>query len=124
MSWDTRSRDGSLARYIPTGAVEEILIDTLANFLDVTKNHTELPAPLEVVAGLEGIENFTLAVDPKYFDLQKFVGHIFYNTIGESIVIKDFDCDPFEVLLPLFEKIYDNAGYERPDVRTAGKNRR
>lgn len=110
--------------YIPTGAVEEILIDALANFLDVAQNQAQLATPLEVVAGLEGVEGYRLAVNPKYFAFEQFVGHIFDSTIGETFSIQDYNCDPFDVLQPLFKKIYDCAGYERPDVRTAGKSQR
>ncbi len=119
-----RFREDTGEPYVPTGAVEEILIDALANFLDVAKNHAKLATPLEVVAGLEGVEGYRLAVDRNYFAFEKFVGRIFSSTIGERARIDDYDCDPFDVLLPLFKKIYDEAGYERPDVRTAGKSQR
>ena len=117
-------RDDAVEPYVPTGAVEEILINTLVNFLDVAKNRAELVTPLEIVAGLENVEGYRLAVDPKYFAIQKYVGRIFKNTIDRTATIDEYDCDPFEVLLPLFEQIYDWAGCERPDVRTVGKSQR
>lgn len=110
--------------FIPTGAVEEILIDALANFLNVAQHHIGAPLPLEVAAGLEDVENYKLAVDRKYFAFSNIVGNIFDNTIGHSDTINDYDCDPFDVLLPLFNEIYDRAGYERPNVRTAGRSQR
>lgn len=111
-------------RYIPTGAVEEILIDGLANYLKVAKEHLGLPLPFEVVAGLEGVEEYRLAVNPDHFAFAKYAGHIFQDSIGRTFTIDSYECDPFEVLLPLFTEIYDAAGEERPDVRTVGRSQR
>lgn len=119
-----RFHDDVSEGYIPTGAVEEILMDGLANFLIVADRHLNLPPPYEVVAGVEGIKGFTLAVNPQYFGYEKFVGHIFFNTVGKTATVDDPNCDSFDVLLPLFKEIYDVAGYERPDVRTEGKFQR
>jgi len=106
--------------YIPTGAVEEILIDVLENFLDVAENHVKLAPPLKITAGLKGIEGFRLAVDPVHFGAD-IVGHIFERTVTWVGNVDNYDCDAFDVLLPLFNKVYDCAGHQRPDVRTPVK---
>ena len=116
---------GDEGGYIPTGAFEEILIDGLINFLQVAKEHLQLPLPVQIIGGLEGVVDYRLAVDPNYFaGHQRHVGHIFDNTIGCHAEIDRYDVDPYEVLLPLFERVYDAAGEERPDVRAVGKRQR
>lgn len=110
--------------YIPVGAVEEVLIDGLVNFLDVAKNHLGLPPPIEISAGLQGIANYRLAIDPRQFGGADFVGPILANAIGETTSIQNYECDPFEVLVKLFNNIYDEAFVERPNVRTIGKSQR
>lgn len=106
---------GDEGGYIPTGAFEEILIDGLINFLQVAKEHLQLPLPVQIIGGLEGVVDYRLAVDPNYFaGHQRHVGHIFDNTIGCHAEIDRYDVDPYEVLLPLFERVYDAAGEERP----------
>lgn len=119
-----RFRGEGHAPYVATGAVEEILIDGLLGFLTVARDYLDLPPSLDVVAGLEDVAGYRLAVDPNYFGLEKFAGHIFHNTIGHTASIDSYEQDPFEILLPLFTKIYDEAGVERPDVRTVGKSQR
>lgn len=76
-----RFMDEAEAPYIPTAAVEEILIDGLVNFLDVAQNHLALRPPLDIVAGLEGIAGYRLAVDPRQFDNDKYVGPILCNRV-------------------------------------------
>lgn len=110
--------------YIPTGAVEEIFIDGLADFLNLARYRLQLSPPLEVIAGLDGIEGYRLAVDPKQFMEEKILGRILYPSIGDTVNIDNFVTNPFDVLLPLFVKIYDAAGLERPEVRTVGKSQR
>lgn len=110
--------------YIPTDAVEEIMIDGLANYLDVADEHLKLSPPYDLVAGLEGVAGFRLAVDPNYFASETFAGYIFDNSIGRTFKVRSNKQDPFEILLPLFSDIYDAAGIERPDVRTVGRSQR
>lgn len=110
--------------YIPTGAVEEILIDGLANYLLVAREQLNLTPPLEVIAGLEGVEGYHLAVDRQYFEYAKFAGQIFQDSIGHTMTIDNYECDLFDVFVPLFNEIYDAAGLQRPDVRRVGKSQR
>jgi hypothetical protein len=100
------------------------LIDGLANFLDVAKNYLRLSPPIEVFAGLNGVRNCWLAVEPSLFDGQQFVGPIMSDVIGETVAIQSFEHDPFDALVKLFNRIYDEAFVERPNVRTVGKSQR
>ena len=102
--------------YVPTVAVEEILMDGVANFMSVAEHQLNLELPLDVAVGLEGVEGFMLAISrPLYF--QELAGPILAKRIDDRFRIDSYTSDPFDLLLPLFKKIYDEAGYERPDVR-------
>ena len=117
-----RFRDDVEGAHIPTGAVEETLIDALANFLKVAKDRVGASVPIEIIVILEGIKGYSLTVDPKYFGGSRHVGRLLANSLGRSIKIDDYDVDPFDVLLPVFKEVYDYAGYERPDVRATGRS--
>jgi hypothetical protein len=119
-----RFRSEEHSPYIPTAAIEEILIDGLLNFVDVAHNRLGLSPPFEIAAGVEGVTGYQLAVDPKFFAYDKFVGHIFHDSIARSESIKSVEFDPFDVLEPLFQNIYDEAGVERPRVRSVGRSQR
>ena len=56
-----------------------------------------------------------LAVDKSQF-ARKFIGPILVERIDDRFRFASFALDPFDLLLPFFRKIYDEAGYERPDV--------
>ncbi len=119
-----RYRDDQDQPFIPTGAIEEILIDGLTNYITVAKNNLNILPPLDVVAGLEGVESYRLAVDPQFFGYEKFPGRIFDGSVCCTMTIDDYECDPFEVLLPLFNEIYDAAGIVRPEKRRVGHSQR
>jgi hypothetical protein len=110
--------------YIPTGAVEEVFIDTLINFTQLARNHLAIPAPVRVVAGLAGVQGFRLAVDGRYFGLDDFAGRILKQNVVLESVLNDWSRDPFDFLLPFFKNVYDAAGIERPEVRTTGRRQR
>ena len=110
--------------YIPTGAVEEVFIDTFINFVQLARTQLALIPPIRVVAGLAGMQGFRLAVDPNYFGFSNFAGRILKNNIVLETILSEWSADPFDFLLPLFEKIYDAAGEVRPPIRTTGRRQR
>jgi hypothetical protein len=110
--------------YIPTGAIEEVFIDTLINFTQLAHRHLAIPTPVRVIAGLAGVQGFRLAVEPHYFGFDNFAGRILKDNVVLESVLNDWSADPFDFLLPFFKKMYDAAGVERPDVRTAGRRQR
>ena len=118
-----RDDDESNKRYIPTAAVEEILIDGLENFLTVAEDGLNLEPPLDVAVGLEGVEGYMLAVDYSRF-LEKFIGPVHEDRIDHQFTVHTYVIDPFEALLPFFDKIYDAASFIRPDVRSVGRSQR
>ena len=109
--------------YLPMTAVKEILVDGLANFMSVAEHQIILETPLDVAVGLEGIEGYKIAISrPMYF--KELVGPILVERIDDRFRIDSYASDPFDFLLPFFKKIYDEAGYKRPDVRTVGMSQR
>ena len=104
--------------FIPTTAIEEILVDGLQNFLAVAKEGICLRPPLDVVVSLEGVEGFFLAVDTKYF-WSGLVGPVLGERIADVFTIDSYAVDPKELLLPFFRKVYDEAGEQRPDPDVA-----
>jgi len=110
--------------FIPTGAVEEILIDSFVNYVLIARQHLKIPLPLQVKAGLAGVRNFRLAVKPEYFGYNDFAGRILRDNVVYEALLNDWSVDPFDFLKPLFEKMYDSAGEIRPNFRTAGRRQR
>ncbi|MDE0211506.1 MAG: hypothetical protein OXJ64_16695 [Boseongicola sp.] len=109
--------------YILTTLIEEILTDGLENFLTVAEDGLGLEPPLDLSVGWEGIENFHLAVDHAYFH-HTWVGPILLERIDEHLVVDSYSRDPFDLLHPFFERIYDEAGSSRPESRTVGQAER
>ncbi|WP_146255525.1 hypothetical protein [Azospirillum sp. TSA6c] len=109
--------------YVPTGAVEEVLIDSLINYLDVAKTKLEIELPVIVEAGLVGVKDYTLAVDTNFFH-SRFAGNVMNDHIKYRFNVETWDVDPFDALKPFFEDIYDAAGENRPNTRTSGKKQR
>ena len=109
--------------YISTTLIEEILIDGLENFLTVAEDGLGLEPPLDLSVGWEGVENFHLAVDSRYFHDTR-VGPILLERIDERLVVDSYSRDPFEIMSPFFERIYDEAGSRRPESRTSGQAER
>jgi hypothetical protein len=110
--------------YIPTGAFEEVLIDTFINFSSVAKKHLALPLPLKVVAGVANVNGVRLAVDERYFHESNFDGVILRDNFIWESNLTDWSVDPFDFLAPFFSKMYDIAGSTRPAVRTTGRRQR
>ena len=106
------------------GAVEEVFVDTLINFVHVARDHLAVPPSVRVVAGLVGVSGFRLAVNSNYFGYNDFAGRILKNSVIYESQLNGWSADPFDCLLPFFSKIYDAAGETRPTVRTAGRRQR
>ena len=113
----------NLRPYIPTGAVEEVLLVGLENFLSVAKHQLHLEPPIDIVVGLEGVQDYRLAVDHTLFD-EGFTGRILAENVETQFVIDSYNKDPFELLLPFFEQIYDAAGRKRPSPEISRKRNR
>jgi len=107
--------------FVPTGAVEEVLVDTLRNFIAIARDKMAIKVPVQVKTGLVGVHGFRLAVPPEYFAFSEMEGHILREAIVFETSLGDWSTHPFDILKPFFETIYDAAGLKRPDVRVAGR---
>jgi hypothetical protein len=110
--------------FIPTGAVEEVFIDTFINFVQVASEHLAIATPVRVIAGLAGVHGFRLAVDPNYFGFNNFAGRILRESVILESVLNQWSLEPFDFLLPFFKNMYDAAGETRPPIRTSGRRQR
>lgn len=110
--------------YIPTGALEEIFIDTFINFVNVASKNLAITPPVRIVAGLANVQGVKLAVDSKHFGYDNFAGSILRDNFVWEAKLEDWSADPFDFLLPFFNKIYDIAGIQRPADRTIGRRQR
>ena len=90
--------------FIPTGAVEEMFLDTLINFMDVAKSHLAISLPVEIFAGLVAVNGFTLAVDRQYFGYEAFAGKILRQNVLHQDSLKKWTDDPFDSLLPFLKR--------------------
>lgn len=110
--------------YIPTGAFEECLIDTLINFSSIAREHLKFVPPVKLEMGIAGVGDYRLAVDPNYFNFSKFEGRILVNDIRYETILENWVADIFDLLEPFFASIYDRAGIRRPSVRAVGRRQR
>lgn len=115
---------GTKSNFIPTGAVEEVFIDGLLNAIIFARDGLNTSTRISVTVGLVGVQGFRLAVNPRHSGGNDIVGNIFSDQIGYSLDVDSYDEDPFDLLLPFFNRIYDAAGEVRPDIRTSGRLRR
>lgn len=117
-----RSR-GQDIKYIPTGAFEECFVDAFVNYIEAAKE-IGVTLPISVNAGVVGIKNFTLAVEPRYFMYDKYAGHILEDRIVFEQSLDNWESDAFDFLEPFFERVYDKAGVIRPPTRQEGRRAR
>lgn len=104
---------GTSFPYIPTLALEDDFRSGLGQYLQFAKNKLNLPLPITFVAGLRGVEEYTLAVNPSRF-FKKFVGNAVDNTIQYAGNVQDYNSSVNDLLLPFFEMIWESCGVPRP----------
>ena len=93
--------------------VELILLDRMLNFLNVAQQHLSLELPLEVGVALECVRDYLVIISDRIGPFDSYTP-ILVDRIEGHFQIEDYDMDPAEILKPFFEKIYDEAGMERP----------
>lgn len=111
-----RPRDDQ--RRIPSVTFEGELFDSLVRFLAIQKQLGVEP-PLFIMLSLLGVSGYTMAVDPSRFpDALHFPWGEARSIDRDAlllpeIVVEDFECDPAEVMRPVFDAIWNAAGWPR-----------
>lgn len=100
-------------KFIPTTAIENDLVYTLGNYLDVACNHLKWEVPLEFRVGMASVKGYELAV-PQATRYERFVGRIFEQSFEHASLIENCDVKADDILLPFFQLTYDVAGEVRP----------
>ena len=113
----TGSSELSPKPFVPSLAVEEILITGLQNFLAVARHHLKLQPPLEIRVGLEGVDGYLLEVNPTHFPT-RYIGPILEQELDSHFTVTSYSVESFDLLLPFFQRVYDAVGVQRPHVPT------
>lgn len=94
---------------IPSVVFEDALLKSLLSYLDVQKRLGILP-PLFVMLSLIGVSGYVMATNRTAFWDE---GHPIDRNILviPEIMIEDFNCDPFEVMKPVFDAVWNAAGW-------------
>lgn len=103
--------------YFPSSNLEKSFLITLESYLEFCNKIIKLPLPLKVIAGATNVGEFKIYV-PEWTDygpLGRFVGEVFEQHIIYDGQIDNYEDKPETILRPFFEKIWEEAGFERPD---------
>ena len=105
---------GKTVPVIDIAIAEKIFVKGLRNYLDVAKNQLRLPLPLNFIVGLDVVAGIRL-----YHSQNKvpFLGSLVSNEIIEPGEVDNYDIDVFDLLLPFFKRVFDDAGEIRPNVK-------
>lgn len=101
-------RDG----VIPSVAFEEELLKALPRFLAIQKKLGVEP-PLFIMLSLLGVSGYIMAVDRTRFGWRDDYPINRDALIVPEILIESFECDPAEVMRPIFDAIWNAAGWPR-----------
>jgi len=101
-------RDG----VIPSVAFEEELLKALPRFLAIQKKLGVEP-PLFIMLSLLGVSGYIMAVDRARFGWRDDYPIDRDALIVPEILIESFECDPAEVMRPIFNAIWNAAGWPR-----------
>lgn len=104
-------KERSARTYIPAGLVIEVFINGLRNYLSFYERHFSGKPPVKIIAGLSGVEDYSIAVDS-----HSTVGHCVEDEIIFEAILHNFDVDPMEVLKPFFKSMYEACGIHPPDM--------
>lgn len=104
--------------FFPCIRLENIFIQSLNFYLIFCKDFLKLPLPLKFKAGATNVEGYKMAGPNNWHfpGLQNFGGRAVNEHLIHEGEIKDFDNDPRGILLPFFQKIWEECGLERPDL--------
>lgn len=93
---------------------ETVFLRTLDNFLMVAKNHLMVEPPLEFIAGIEGAKGFKMVLPYRTITGVPFAGSISEDHVFYAEKLYDFGEDLESLLLPFFERVWEESALERP----------
>ena len=99
-------------KFVPTGAYETGLRNSLNRYLYAARAHFGYPSKIMVESGLVNIGDYRLAMPNHYYD--RFWGPIFEDVRVVAEVDTDHPATVTQALLKLFEAVFEAAGAERP----------
>lgn len=102
-------------KYIPITIFEQDVHDSFERYLNVLRYMGMVEERFTFEVGVAPVEGYELAVDRDWFG-QPFKGRIYENKIDHSDVFSIDEVNTAEILLPFFQKIYDFAGFVRPNI--------
>ena len=97
---------------IPSVTFEEELLKALPRFLTIQKKLGVEP-PLFIMLSLLEVSGYTIAADRKYFWRRNNYSIDRDTLVIPEILIESFECDPAEVMKPIFDTIWNAAGWPR-----------
>jgi hypothetical protein len=98
---------------IPSLLFERKLLDALPRFLAIQRQLGVEP-PLFIILSLLGVSGYTMGVNANYVD-PTFTCHPIDRDalLLPKIILEKFDCNPSEVMRPIFDAIWNAAGWPR-----------
>jgi hypothetical protein len=94
-------------RYIASGLIEDVFVNTLKNYLSFAKDSLKLVPPLKFIAGLSGVEGFPITTS-----LITKEGHCIEEEIIYEGIIERYDVPPRDLLIPFFKRIWEPCGFD------------
>lgn len=102
--------EGNL-RTIPSVLYEKEILEALPRFLSIQRQ-LGVESPLFIMLSLIGVSGYTMAVNPSRF-APAFTYLIERDSlILPEIIVENFECNPAEVMRPIFDAIWNAAGWE------------
>jgi hypothetical protein len=113
----TRGNGGD--HYIPSGAVERILVEAMDRYRNVARDKLSLPLPLKVIVGATDIANYRLALSDEFDGV---TGRMVNPNIEYLASIESYSVSARDILEPFFRQLWDECGIRRPPDFHRGVN--
>jgi hypothetical protein len=97
-------------KYIASGSIENVFVNTLKNYLSFAKERLNLVLPLRFIAGLSGVEDFSITTSSCSRE-----GHCVEEEIIYEGIIEGYDVPPRDLLIPFFQRIWEACGFNYPE---------
>ncbi|WLE96292.1 MAG: hypothetical protein QTN59_16605 [Candidatus Electrothrix communis] len=108
----------SVSGVFPHSSFEDILENTLKNYLQFAHEVLHLPLPLKIIVGATDVMGFQMA-DNFGFNSQ-LNGNVVEEHLFKEIIIENYDISPRSILMPFFEYVWEECGLNRPEKESLG----